>query len=790
MVKFEINGQTLEAEAGSRIIDVADAAGIPIPRFCYHSKLSLAASCRMCLVDVKNAPKPQPACSTPVMDGMVVFTRSPRAIASQRAVMEFLLINHPLDCPICDQGGECELQDIAQGYGSAQSSYHEPKRIVVDEDLGPLVATDMTRCIHCTRCVRFGQELAGVMELGAPGRGEHMHIATYLKRGLSSELSGNVADLCPVGSLTAKPSRYQGRPWEYQQHASIAPYDMVGSELLVDTLQGKIKRISPGTNESLNECWLSDRDRNAHFGMRSDERLLSPRIKVDGKWQDVDWDQALVAATDGLQKVIQSHGANAVGTLAGNELTNEELYLLQKLTRGIGSSHIDVRLDQIDFSDQGHDPRISSLNTSIASLQEVNAALIIGSDLRQEQPLLALRLRKAVANGAQVAMVSPYVGEQHTPVAHSLTVKPEQMVENLAAIAKALQALNKGTIPEALNTVLSAATVDQSQQQIAEMLHHSEKCAVLVGAIARSAANYGRLRQLAALISDLSGCPLSLLVPGNLSAAELLGAIPHRDSHGQAVEGGSAWNRFSDSGVKGVLLANVEPEFDGIDSAAMQELISSAEFTVALTSFSSEVLESQVDVMLPIATWYETTGSRVNGEGIQQHFAAAVEPAGEARPAWKILRVLGNLFDLTGFEYISVDEVQQEILPLIQQAENSAEWSYHWPDSECEGSGLARIVTQSAHRGSSLLRRSDPLQQTLDNRQSESVLINASTAAALSLNSGDTINITQSGLNNRTSVQIDYGVADNCMVLAAATPASVGLSMGSAIELTATAQSD
>ncbi|MDZ7737198.1 MAG: NADH-quinone oxidoreductase subunit NuoG [Gammaproteobacteria bacterium] len=437
-VTIEVNGRSLPARKGQMVIEVTDANDIYIPRFCYHKKLSVAANCRMCLVEVEKAPKPLPACATPVSDGMKVFTRSKLAIDAQKGVMEFLLINHPLDCPICDQGGECELQDLAMGYGRDVSRYNEGKRVVKDKDIGPLVQTEMTRCIHCTRCVRFGDEIAGLRELGATGRSEHMEIGTYVEKTMVSELSGNVIDLCPVGALTDKPFRYSARAWEMVQRPSIAPHDSVGSNLHFHVKGQIVKRTVPAENECINEVWLADRDRYSCEGLHSPERLQAPMIKQNGEWHEVDWEIALEQVRDRLQTVIDRGGAGTVAGLAAPWSTLEELYLFQKLLRGIGIPHIDHRLRQHDFRDDDAVPVYPGLGQSIADLQEIDTALLIGAWPRKEQPLINHRLRKAALKGARVMAVNSVDFDQNFDFAATCIVAPSQMVNTLAGIAAVL----------------------------------------------------------------------------------------------------------------------------------------------------------------------------------------------------------------------------------------------------------------------------------------------------------------------------------------------------------------
>ena len=455
MVKIEIDGKPIHAPDGAMIIEVADEVGIPIPRFCYHKHLSIAANCRMCLVEVDKVKKPVPACATPVTEGMRVYTKSKVAVDAQRGTMEFLLINHPLDCPICDQGGECDLQELSIGYGSDVSRYNENKRVVRDKNLGSLISTDMTRCIHCTRCVRFGQEVAGLMELGATGRGEHMEIGTYVEHAMTSEVSGNVIDLCPVGALTSKPYRYTSRPWELTSFDSTAPHDCLGSNIQVQIRDGEVMRVLPRENNDVNLTWLSDRDRFSYQGLNSSDRLKTPMIKQDGEWCETDWETALQFTVSGLRSVMTRGGADGLGALISPSATTEEMYLLQKLMRGLGSAHIDHRLRQLDFSDQDLAPAFPSLGIPLQKLDDLGAALLIGSNIRKEQPVAAIRLRRAALKGGRMMFINPVNYDFNFPVHTRITVDPVQMEHELAGVAAAMLNVTGLTPPEGFQGLLA-----------------------------------------------------------------------------------------------------------------------------------------------------------------------------------------------------------------------------------------------------------------------------------------------------------------------------------------------
>jgi len=784
MVNIEINGEALEVAEGTMVLEAADSAGITIPRFCYHSKLSIAASCRMCLVDVEKMPKPLPACATPVGEGMVVHTRSPKAIAAQRAVMEFLLINHPLDCPICDQGGECELQDIAVGYGSDTSEYVEEKRVVADPDLGSLISTEMTRCIQCTRCVRFGQEIAGQMELGAPGRGEHMHITTYLRGSVSSELSGNVIDLCPVGALTSKPFRFHARAWELSHHDAVSLHDGIGTNLRVDVRRDEVMRVVPRENEAINECWISDRDRFSYRALQHPERLTQPQIKRDGEWQTVGWDDALTFVAESLQQIVKEHGAEQLGALAGGESTNEEYYLLQKLMRGIGSNNIDYRLKQSDLSDSASDPSFPSLGQAIVDLEKSDAALIVGSDLRSEMPLIAHRLRKAVRHGgSSIFSINSIDVDLHMQIAESIVVAPNQMTHSLTAVAKSLATLG-ANVPSQCASAIDAATTSEQSDAIAKALKEGSATTVMVGAMAYASSNYAEIRQLTAAIAEMSDSKLALLDPtGNAAGATMAGAVPHRGVAGREIEkAGQDWRAMMVSGLKGVLLLNTEPELDAADSDTALQGVEKSGFVVALTAFDSGQMRQSADVMLPIATTFESTGSAINLEGNWQRFNAAVNPPGEARPAWKILRVMGNLFDLNGFEQLSVDDVYGE---LQAACENVA---YHplTPakiDSVPSASAIQRVTAPSLYHSSAMVRRSDVLQATESAMDAHKLRMNSTTASKLDIADEGEVTLSQDGFSKNMTIKLDDLIADNCFVLAVGTAEAVGFGVGGNFEI-------
>ena len=647
MVKVEINGQVIEAHEGDMLIDVADDAKIAIPRFCYHRKLSIAANCRMCLVEVEGAWKPLPACATPVTDGMIVHTKSAKAVAAQKSVMEFLLINHPLDCPICDQGGECELQDVAMEHGDDISRFTEAKRIVSDRNAGSLISTDMTRCIHCTRCVRFGQEVAGMMELGATGRSEWMEIGTYIEKSITSEMSGNMIDLCPVGALTSKPFRYTARSWELKSHKAIAGHDSIGSNIIVHTKNNVVKRVVPGENESLNEVWLSDRDRFAYEGINSVDRLEHPQIKTNGVWETVDWETALAFAVEGLKPYLSE--PSKVGVLASANSTLEELQLLQKLARGLNIENIDHRLRQIDFSADKFGFNTPSLAIELADVEALNALLIVGSYLRKELPILNHRIRKASQCGAQVHLVNPQAFDFNYKIANTV-VNAEHMTKELAAIAKAAVEVTGDNDQAWLDSV----EVTDQHRAIAQSLKAADKAAVMVGQISQTHSEYALIQKLSAIIAKTTGATLSILpMSANEVGAHLVHCLPVN---------GLNTSEMLTHNLNAFINFGIEPEVDLTQGPQALLAMQQAQFVINLTAFDSKAQRDYANVLLPIATFTETAGTFVNANGLKQSFKMTADPKGEAKAAWKILRVLGNMYDLEGFDQTHSNQVLAEVL--------------------------------------------------------------------------------------------------------------------------------
>jgi NADH-quinone oxidoreductase subunit G len=654
VVNIEVDGKPFEARKGQMIIEATDSVGAYVPRFCYHEKLSIAANCRMCLVEVEKAPKPLPACATPVGEGMKIFTKSTKAIAAQKATMEFLLINHPLDCPICDQGGECELQDLAMGYGRDVSRYNDGKRVVKDKDVGPLISTDMTRCIHCTRCVRFGEEVTGMPQLGTTERGENMKIGTYIEQSVDHEMSANIIDLCPVGALNNKPYRYSARAWEMVQRATVSPHDCVGSNMYAHVLRGTVKRIVPRENESINETWLADRDRFSFEAIYSHDRLQTPRIKESGEWRELAWEEALGVAVESLQ----DNAADKVGVLASPNVTVEEAHLLARIAAHLGTANVDHRIDRRDFSDQDNDPVYPWLGCDIAAIEEQDAIFVVGSNIRHEAPILAHRLRKAALSGAKVSLANSSAHEYFFDA--DVRLSGAGLVELLTGVAVAAVGAD---LPASIANVCKGVKATASQKKIARSLTTANDALVLLGNIAGRHQAFSVVRALAAAIVAATGANLGSVSQGaNAAGAHLAGLLPHRGQGGQRrSKAGAPAGSMLDTSLEALVLVNIEPDADlcGLEDAIGK--LKKQKFVIALTPFVSESLLEVADLLLPIGTFAESSGTYVNAAGTWQSFAGVATSVGDSRPAWKVLRVIGTLLEADGFDYVTSTDVRDEI---------------------------------------------------------------------------------------------------------------------------------
>ncbi|NDV11996.1 NADH-quinone oxidoreductase subunit NuoG [Crenobacter caeni] len=762
MLEIEIDGKKLTAPQGSTVMEAAHSIGTYIPHFCYHKKLSIAANCRMCLVEVEKAPKPLPACATPVTDGMKVHTHSSMAKTAQAGVMEFLLINHPLDCPICDQGGECQLQDIAVGYGKSESRYQEEKRSVPGKDMGPLVsAEEMSRCIHCTRCVRFTEEIGGFQEIGMANRGEFSEILPFLGKTVTSEISGNVIDLCPVGALTSKPFRYSTRSWELSRRKSVAPHDGLGANLIVQVKQNTVMRVLPLENEAINECWLSDRDRFSYEGLNSERRLKNPKIKFDGKWHDTDWETALNYVVKGLNGVSADHGKDAVGFLLGARSTTEELYLAQKLARAFGVTNIDYRLGRSDFSADALRQGGEWLGLPVAELSQLDALLVVGSTLRSEQPLIAARLRQAARKRLKLSVVHVADDELLMNVHGKLLAAPQNLAGALAQVLKALIEIKGGDT--AID--LSSVEVSAEARAIAQSLADGEKGAVVIGALAQQLPNYASVYAVTQEIARVAGGRFGVLSDAaNSVGAEAVGALPK--------DGGANAAEMFAKPRKAYFLLNTEPEFDAYDAAGAVAALKQAQTVIALTAFDSEGLADYADVLLPIAPFSETAGSFVNMEGRLQLFNGVVKPLGETRPAWKVLRVLGNLLQLDGFGFNSAEDVRAELLAVgsIESRLNNA-----LSDVRADVSAKAatvRVGEVPMFAVDAICRNAASLQAT-EHAAAPVALLSADLYA--SLGEPTEVLLKQGGAEVRMGARVDAGLAAGCVRVAAASQDTLAL---------------
>ncbi|SAI73754.1 NADH dehydrogenase subunit G [Bordetella ansorpii] len=756
MVELTVDGNKVEVPEGSMVMHAAQKIGLYVPHFCYHKKLSIAANCRMCLVEVEKAPKTLPACATPVTNGMVVHTCSEKARAAQKSVMEFLLINHPLDCPICDQGGECQLQDLAVGYGGSSSRYQEEKRVVFHKDLGPLVsAEEMSRCIHCTRCVRFGQEIAGVMELGMLGRGEHSEITTFVGRTIESELSGNMIDICPVGALTSKPFRYSARTWELARRRSVSPHDSVGANLVVQVKGDRVLRVVPFENEAVNECWISDRDRFSYEGLNSEDRLAAPMIKgADGKWQEASWSDALQAVAQGLSRVRDSFGAGQIGALASEYATTEEYALLGRLVRALGSENIDFRLRQ---TDPAFDAALSGapwLGMPIAEIDNLDRVLVVGSFLRKDHPLIAQRLRQAAKRGTQISLIDGSADNQLLPVTARVTVAPSEMAAALAEVIVALaQAKDQPVAAE-----FASVVPGENAKLIAASLASGANTAVLLGNLAVSSPVAATLAANGNALAALAGGKFGFLTAGgNTVGGYLAGAVPG--------QGGKTATAMLAEPLKAYVVLHAEPLLDADNGPQALAALRGAQFAVALTPYRSSA-QDWADVMLPVSPFTETSGTYVNAQGAAQSFKGTVAPFGQTRPGWKVLRVLGNVLQLPGFDDETSESVRDTVLAggFENRLSNAVKAA---PGLGRRLAGLERLADVPIYRSDAIVRRSEPLQAAPASR-APGARMNGQTLAQLGLTAGVKVRVsTPAGAVELETVQ-DDAVADRAVRIAAA----------------------
>ncbi|HDR9484189.1 NADH dehydrogenase subunit G [Burkholderia aenigmatica] len=764
MVELEIDGKKVEVPEGSMVIQAAHKADKYIPHFCYHKKLSVAANCRMCLVEVEKMPKAVPACATPVSAGMIVHTQSDKAVKAQQSVMEFLLINHPLDCPICDQGGECQLQDLAVGYGKSSSRYAEEKRVVFHKNVGPLISMEeMSRCIHCTRCVRFGQEIAGVMEFGMLGRGEHSEITTFVGKTVDSEMSGNMIDLCPVGALTSKPFRYSARTWELSRRKSVSPHDSVGANLVVQVKNNRVMRVLPFENEAINECWISDKDRFSYEGLNSEERLTKPMLKQGGQWIETDWQTALEYVAKGLKGIAADHGANALAMLASAHSTAEELFLVKQLANELKTPNVDFRLRQQDFSApvQG----APWLGMPIADLSNVDAAFVVGSFLRRDHPLFAARLRQAAKNGAKLHFLHATGDDALIPTAQRIVAAPSAWLDELAGIAAAVAQLRGVALPD----TLAGVTASPAAQAVAQSLANGERRAVLLGNVAVRHPEFAKLHAVAKWIADNTGATFGFLTEAaNTVGAHVVGALPG--------EGGLNAREAFAQPRKGYVLLNVEPEFDTADPAQALAALNQAEMVVVMSPFKHGL--DYADVLLPVAPFTETAGTYVNAEGTVQSFNGVVRPLGDTRPGWKVLRVLGSLLGLPNFEYETSEEVRLAALGdagVAGRLSNQTSVAPVRVAANAANGGFERLADVPIYHADALVRRAGALHLTAAAKAANAAALPAALFDKLGLKEGDAVRVRQGERAVQLPAVRDANLAETVVRVSAATPAGAAL---------------
>ena len=760
MVEIELDGKTVEVPQGSMVMHAANKLGTYVPHFCYHKKLSIAANCRMCLVEVEKAPKPLPACATPVTQGMKVFTHSAKAVEAQRSVMEFLLINHPLDCPICDQGGECQLQDLAVGYGKSNSRYEEEKRVVFHKNVGPLISMEeMSRCIHCTRCVRFGQEIAGVMELGMINRGEHSEITTFVGQTVDSELSGNMIDICPVGALTSKPFRYAARTWELARKRSVSPHDSLGSNTTIQTKANKVMRVVALENEAINECWISDRDRFSYEGINSADRVTSPMVKQGGQWLETDWESALDYVSRSLKTIATEHGPQAIAALAHPISSTEELHLLQKIVRGLGSDQIETRLLQSNIEGAAKAPW---LGMPITKLDSLDRALVIGSYLRKDQPLMAARLRAAAKRGLALHRIDAGGDDWLISAPKSLVVKPSAWVNSLGEVALAVAKAKSASAPAGV-----AASISPAAQAIADSLLSGQSSAVFLGSAAIAHPNAPDLHVLAQFIAQQTGATFGFLpVGGNAVGASLVKA------------NGAGINSVLSGERRAVILMNLEPTRDLANPEQAKVALAKANTVIALTAFTSPDLLETADVILPISAFTETVATFVNAEGSAQTIQPAVKPLGDSRPGWKVLRVLGGLLGLDGFLFNMPEEVLGDALgeSFVDNLNNQFTGSSVISSGNISpANGFERVSDVNIYAVDPIVRRAPALQRTSDAKRGNQVGLNQAAMNELGLKEGDVVSIAQGNLSTQLPVTLEANLAAGAVRISAGTEASARL---------------
>ncbi|MBV53700.1 MAG: NADH-quinone oxidoreductase subunit G [Coxiellaceae bacterium] len=782
MLELTIDDKPVSVNDGATIIEAADLAGIYIPRFCYHKKLSIAANCRMCLIEVEGSRKPLPACATPATNNMVVYTASKMALEAQRIVMEFLLVNHPLDCPVCDQGGVCELQDLSVGFGRSHSDFEETKVAVHSPDLGPLIDTHMTRCIKCTRCVRFGEEIAGISELGVLNRGEHSTISNYMSRLVHSELSGNVIDICPVGALTAKPSKYAYRGWEVHEHEFVAGHDCVGSNIFVHCRrhdnyeEREIMNVVPRQNESINEAWISDRDRFSYQALSHESRILEPSIKQQGQWKSVGWQRALVEIADKLRGLVEKYQGDALSAIASPNSTTEECYLLQKLVRSLGSNHVDFRIREQDFTDQEHGLSFTQLGVPIKDLVNMETIMVVGSDVRHEQPILSHRINQASQSGAVVMSINPIEYDTVFPVQHSLV--DGNMISPLAQIVSVLLGEKARQFPG-----LETVSISDAARAMAAQLQQSSSGILLLGEYALGHQQASLIRALAACINEHTSVTVGFLTPGaNAAGAYLAGAVPHRDpsNPNHQLDGRHAMQLLTDQPSKAYIVLGAELEHDCAYSEAALKVLSEASLVVCLSSYTTPEMLKYADFILPVAPFVENTGSYVNVEGVWQSFSAATVPQGQSKPAWKVIRALAGFMMLDNFDYKTTDQVIGELKTHLDTQSTCVErTNLELAISDETSDHLLRLAPWPMYRSDAFVRKAEAL-QTMHNSTECCITINNATAKRLGLVVGDMTLAKQGSSQIQLPLRADDAVGDNVVVIPSGNEETKGFGQASA----------
>ena len=746
MIKIKIDGKALEVKPKTSIIEVADKVGIDIPRFCYHKKLSVAANCRMCLVEVKNFAKPLPACATQVMEGMEISTKSKFTKDTQKSVMEFLLINHPLDCPICDQGGECDLQDTAVAYGASKTRYTEEKRVVFDKNIGPLISTDLTRCIQCTRCVRFLKEVGGMAELGLIGRGEHAEISAYVDKSVESELSGNIIDLCPVGALTSKPFRYSARSWELSRRSTIACHDSLGSNIEAHVKDNVVKRVIPKENESINECWISDRDRFSYEGLNHKDRINLPLKREKNQWKEIDWEEAYELIEKNITD-IDIKKSNKIGIICSPQSTLEEGFLLKKIAKELNTSHIDYRLLEKSFSENNN-----WLGCKIDEIESHDAILVVGSNLKHDQPLLAHRFRRYANKKNNFSIITSYDDFYSTRCLEKVIVNPSAYINYLLMILKQVQLSTKYKInSEVIKNLLKAAKPSNEAKRIAKSLLSNKSKAIFLGHQILHLDDGDNIKLVAMHIAQAVGATFGL-IPGYANSVGLNELNLNTDN--------ISADKILSQSKEAYIMMNFDPFYDYHSPKKINSALKKAKFNLAISPYISDSFK-EFDVVLPMTPFTETSGTFINMEKTIQSFSAVTPPVGQSRPGWKILRVLANFLQLEGFSYDSSEEVKTDAM-IEMDKKNEFSLKDFKPSNIERGLEVLNVVR--ANDSDMIVRRATSLHQN-KNKDQSCCLINPTTMLEEGLIEGQKIKISSSEAEILINVKADDNVCLNAVVI-------------------------